>query len=470
MAWVILLNLVTAASQFIIIAIINQKLGKEVLGIWSLVVAATAVGQISGFGLSNGLIRYLPEFFINKEFDKAEDMVSTVNVSNLFFSLPLIVVLYFPVMIYADHLLKGIQLDIFNDVIIWMLISLFINNLFSVYSFLFDAMQKYSIRCIIQIAGWILFVILSIILLPSYGLKAIGIANVIQSIFQFIVARIIVFRMKIFKRSFLFRFDKASFKQSFSFGAKFQFISVLVIFFDPLVKFFITKGIGLTGTANYELANKIAIQGRHIIVGAKQVIVPQVVKHRADDTLDPYFTTVLKKNLLISLLTGGAILIFSPLAIIVFVGHFDKTLLLCVVIVNIGWVSNIMTSIHYYTCMAIDKLSNLIVLHFMYSAISVIGFFILFKTGINTYTAIAVPSIALFIGSIYNSAVLSNIKTSFSWISSKEFIYFMLVSLAMLLIPFSTLWTAVLISLFFVVGFLVLFGGSLKKQLMTKPV
>lgn len=463
--WIILSNVIIAICQFITLAIINQKLGKEILGVWSLVVAATSIGQLSGFGLSSGLIRYLPEFFIKNDSKGAEKMVSTVNMANLFFSLPIIILLYFPIMMYAHHLLKGIQLDIFNSVIIWSLVTLFITNIFSVYSFLFDALQKFYIRSIIQIAGWLLFLVLTIVLIPSMQLKGIAIANVVQAIFQVIVARIIVHRMKIFDKKILFNFDKATFYKIFSFGTQFQLINILVIFFDPLVKFFITRGVGLNATANYELANKISMQARNLLVNANQVIIPKAVTHKTQNTLQQYFSLIIKKNLLFSTMMGMIVLVLSPIAILIFAGHFDKTLLSCIIIINIGWVCNMITSIHYFTSIAADKLIKLIVMHLLYSVVSIAGFYILLKSGINILTAMMIPAISLVIGSIYNSIALRHLKTSLKWLYSTEFISFILISIILLFVPFSSFMQSILILLLCFFAFLILLIPKLKVQL-----
>jgi O-antigen/teichoic acid export membrane protein len=467
--WIILLNIIIALSQFVILSLITHKLGKEILGIWSLVIAATSIGQVSGFGFSNGLVRYLPEFFIKKEFEKAETMVATVNIANFFFSLPLMFLLYFPIMLYANHLLKGAQLNIFHSVIIWNLIALFINNLFMVYSFIFDALQKYYIRCFIQIAGWLLFLVVSIVLMPAYQLNAVAIGNVIQSLFQLIIGIIILRQMKVFKSKRLAKFDKETFKLIFSVGAKYQSIAILGIFFDPIAKFFITKGIGLSGTANYELANRIVSQGRNLLVNSNQVIIPKVVAHQTTNTLDNFFGNVIERNTLISVLLGLGIILLSPIAIIIFLGHFDEMLLLTIIIVNIGWVCNMITSIHYFTCMGIDKLNKLVMLHLLYSLIVMGCFFILLKTGINPITAILVPTISLFIGSVYNSMILSELKTSFTWIRSNAFIYFILVSLTVLLIPVSSCTSFIFILTGFFLLFLFLFRTRLKNLILNMP-
>src|SRR6187551_1290387 len=77
--WLIVLNMVIALSQFIVYALINKNLGKEFLGVWSLVVAATSIGQISSFGFSNSLVRYLPELISQNDRKRIQLYLGTIN-------------------------------------------------------------------------------------------------------------------------------------------------------------------------------------------------------------------------------------------------------------------------------------------------------------------------------------------------------------------------------------------------------
>ncbi|MEO8861491.1 MAG: hypothetical protein ABI358_08715, partial [Ginsengibacter sp.] len=137
-AWLIALSVVIALSQFIVYALINKNLGKELLGVWSLVVAATSIGQISSFGFSNSLVRYLPEMIFKDQREDVRKMLGTINFSNFFLTLPILLLLYVPAVQYAAHLLNPQQLIIFKSVIPLSMASLFINNLFSVYTYFLD--------------------------------------------------------------------------------------------------------------------------------------------------------------------------------------------------------------------------------------------------------------------------------------------------------------------------------------------
>ena len=103
--WLLGLNVFIAICQFSAYAIISRSLGKEYLGVWALVIATTTIGQISSFGFSSGLVRYIPELVVNNRKSELSKMVSTVNFSNLLISLPVLFILFFPAKLYAKHLL-----------------------------------------------------------------------------------------------------------------------------------------------------------------------------------------------------------------------------------------------------------------------------------------------------------------------------------------------------------------------------
>lgn len=463
--WLIILSIVIALSQFIVYALINKNLGKEFLGVWSLVVAATSIGQISNLGFSNSLVRYLPEMILKNRKDDIDRMIGTINSTNFILTLPLLVLLYFPAIIYASYLLNPSQLLVFKSVIPLSMGGLFINNLFSVYSYLLDAMQKYYLRCIVQITGWILFLALSILLMPRYGLYGVAVAFFVQYLVQFALVLFVAYFKKLLQKIAPFHFDKKSFQMVSSFGLKSQYISILVIFFDPLIKFFITKNIGLSATANYEIGNKIVMQARNLLVSANQVIIPKIVIQKEASTENQYFKEISAKNIFFSVTAGMLVLLFAPLAVYFFSNKQDDILMQCIIILNIGWVCNMITSVHYYCSIGLDKIGRLVLYHIALSLSVIILYFILNHYLHVTILYYAVPSVALFLGSIYNSYILSQkIENVFSWLRSAYFLYFLSVSFFLLGCHF---FKVTKLNYWIMPGFFLLYICALLKQYKT---
>ena len=77
--WVISLTIVIALSQFVVYSVISRRMGREMLGVWSLVVAATSIGQISSFGFASSLVRYLPEMLLKDQREGIGKILGTIN-------------------------------------------------------------------------------------------------------------------------------------------------------------------------------------------------------------------------------------------------------------------------------------------------------------------------------------------------------------------------------------------------------
>lgn len=431
--WLILSNLFIAMCQFAVFTLIDRQQGRELLGVWSLATAAVSIGQVSSFGFSNSLVRYVPELILKQDVAQIKLMIGTIMVSNFILSLPFILILYFPAVLYAKYLLLDFQFAIFKSVITWSMAGLFLSNLFGTYSSLLDGLQKYKKRCIIQITGWMIFVILTITLLPVYGLKGVAISFFLQNLIQLIIAAISLITDRQFPLTLNFKFNKKTFIKIYSFGAKSQAISVLAIFFDPFVKFFLTKYVNISATANYEFCNKIAIQARNLLVNANQVIITKMVLHKAQKTEKKFFEQVQQANTYFSVIVGLLVLAISPIAILIFSNSYDKDLLRGVAIINIGWVCNMIASVHYFTCIGLDKIDKLIYYHLILALIVVLLSYVLHVTKASNEVFFAVPSVALFIGSIYKSLVLlKELNNSFRWLKSSIFQYFILTSALMI--------------------------------------
>lgn len=433
-AGLIMLNLVTAVSQFIVYTVINRSLGAELLGVWSLVSAALSIGQISNFGFSNSLIRHLPEMLSEKNVKAITRIIGTVNFLNFTITLPLLCLLYFPALTYASNLLTKNQMHIFSNIIPISLAGLFTNSLFLVYSYLFDAMQKHYVRSTIQVIGWVIFLLVSMILIPQYGLIGVSIAFLVQNLFQFVLIVSIVNYNQLLGTKYPLSLDKSFFDRIFSFGVKSQYINLLTLFFDPLIKFFITKNLGISFTGAYEIANKIVSQIRNFLVGANVVIIPKIILHKRKEDINEYYNEISKRNMLFSITLGMLILLGSPAISYFFSGYLNESLIQNIALINLGWVCNMITSIHYYSCIGLDKMNKLVVYHVVLVS-TVFGLYYFLPTTISSPMYFSIPSFALFVGSFYNSYILrQEITNATQWLKSKIFIYFIFVSILIILL------------------------------------
>jgi hypothetical protein len=139
----------------------------------------------------------------------------------------------------------------------------------------------------------------------------------------------------------------------------------------------------------------------------------------------------------------------------------------CIILINIGWVCNMITSVHYYCSIGLDKIGKLVLYHLLLSLVVLILYFILNHFLHVTMLYYIVPSVALFIGSIYNSYILLHkIENVFSWLRSGYFLYFIAVSFFLLCFYFLNI--VALNYLIMPVFFLLYICGLLKRYKISK--
>jgi O-antigen/teichoic acid export membrane protein len=438
--WILALNLIAGASQLIVYKQINVKSGQEHLGIWALILTIYTIGQISNLNFSSGLIRYVPEYLIAGDNKKVIKMFGTTKSSILIISPPLLLVIYILSVHYAKGLLNSNNLIIFSRSIIWVLTAILFNNFFSAYTCLFDGFQKFYTRCMIQISGWMIFLLTSIYFFGEYGLEGVGIAMFIQSIWQLIFAIIIVKKVLKLKKIYYFCFDNEAFKIVASFGIKFQTIGILSSLTDPIIKYFITQKLGLSGVANYEIANKITSQLRSLLISSNQVLIPKLIQVNSTAKFDNFFRENIKRTTFFSVSLGFLTLLLTPFLIYYITKKIDYELFVYVVIFNIGGVFNMITSLHYFSCIAFDKLRSLINMHLLY-LINIITFYII-TNNINMQKVyyMIFPSINLIFASLYNTYLLKNKKGVFDWVFSKHLLVFMILSIILLYISCNNIY------------------------------
>ena len=158
----------------------------------------------------------------------------------------------------------------------YSLFSLFTNEVGGVFTSVLDGFQKNYRKNVIYIASSILMLIAGYWLVPKFGITGMAYAQAGQSIFvasSAFVSSLKLINLTSFLRS---RWSKAAFKQMFSYGVKFQFISVCQMLYEPTTKALLSKFGGLSLVGFYEMASRLVSQVKSLLVNANQVMVPVI--------------------------------------------------------------------------------------------------------------------------------------------------------------------------------------------------
>ncbi|BAU55748.1 lipopolysaccharide biosynthesis protein [Mucilaginibacter gotjawali] len=402
----VLLNVITSGGQVVFIGLVYfllykyllSKLGVELLGVWSVVLSTSSLANLANFGVADSVIRFVALFTAEKDDLKIKQLIftSTIFLTVLFI---LIAAIIYP---FADLILTGVlpakYIKQGLSILPYSLICLVINAVNGIYASVLDGMQRNYIRNMIFSASSILLLVGTYVLVPLFHLKGVAFAQVGQSIFTAITClTLIVFRLKY--NPFKWNWSKVIFKQIFSYGMKFQFISLAAMVNEPIIKILLGKFGGMAFAGYYEMANRLLSQARGVIVSATQSLVPVLVNVSKGD-VPIFYKRVFSNVVFFSLAVVCIIVPAGRLISFYWIGHYEHVFYVTLVLLAFSTFINLLITPSYFYYIAKANLNILIKTHLMLSFSNVligaiVGYFF------GGYGVVCGWFLATIIGSFY---------------------------------------------------------------------
>ena len=408
-------------TYFFLYRYMLQYLGEKEMGVWAIVLSVSSVANIANMGIGTSVVRLTAKFTVANDKVSINKLIHTALVFLGMTFLGIAIVLY---VVSPYWLGVVIQQDFYQTAIMlipYSLAGLWINAISGVLLSCLDGFQKNFIRSILYVVSCLLLLLLSFYFVPKYGILGIAFAQLAQAVFLFFSALItlkLVFReMKIFP----LRWDKVIFKNIFSIGMKEQVISLCQLCFDPLTKSMLGSFGSLSLVTYYEMANRLVLQMRSLLVSANQVFIPVFAtidekssREQKHALFQKVFSLNLVSTLLWAVLLAGTLIPVSHL----WIGSFQIDFLASGLCLIIAYSFNILCSPAYFANAGAGKLNDNVIGNVIICLVNlllgyVLGFFF------GGYGVLVAWSLALAIGSqyiitVYNRKHNVPIQTLFS--------------------------------------------------------
>jgi len=402
----VLLNVITSGAQVVFIGLVYflmyryllSKLGVELLGVWSVVLSTSSLANLANFGVADSVIRFVALYTAERDELKIKQLIftSTIFLSILFI---LIAAVIYP---FANLILTGVLPAKYIKeglaILPYSLICLILNAVNGVYASVLDGMQKNYIRNIIFSSSSIFLLIGVYVLVPKHHLLGVAYAQIGQSIFALLTCLIlIIFRLKY--NPLKWNWNKAIFKQIFSYGIKFQFISLAAMVNEPIIKILLGKFGGMAFAGYYEMANRLLSQARGVIVSATQSLVPVLVNVSKNE-IPKLYKKILSNVTFFSLSIVCIIVPAGRLISLYWIGHYEPIFYYTLMLLAFSTFINLLTSPSYFYYVAKANLNVLIKTHLILSLSNILigGLLGYFSGG---YGVVCGWFVATLIGSFY---------------------------------------------------------------------
>jgi O-antigen/teichoic acid export membrane protein len=406
----IAINVITSALQVVIVGLVYffvyrilvLKLGVDLLGVWSLIIATSSISNLANFGFTSALVKFVAEYNAKGDLSEINKLLFTSMLSMLVFFLCITIVVYFLGFLFIDRLVDLKYIEVALKVLPLSLLCLIINSLGGVLTSALEGFQRNYIRNIIYSFTSICYLSLTIILIPHYGLVGLAISQVVQSILILFFSYFTLKKRLDYLNLFRWGWDYSIFRKLFNYGYKVQVISVSQMLIDPVTKVLISRYNGLTTLGFYEMASRLISQLRQIIVNMNQVTIP-IVSHyfQVDKSAIKY---VYKRGIslivfIVFPLVAG-IIIFTPYLSKFWIGSVEHVFVNAAYLIALAMLFNILCTPAYFNSFGEGDLNGVLTMNILVASLNLL-LGILFGRIIPVYGVIITWGISGALGSFY---------------------------------------------------------------------
>ncbi len=350
--------IVNGGILFVLYRFLLNSLGPEELGIWSLVLATTSVMNVANFGLSGSVVKFVAKYLGRNQKDNVSKVIHTASISvGLFIGLALLIA--YPIIswilglvVTSEHLHSALT------ILPYSLLSLWIMSMTGIFQSGLDGHQRIDLRNYLSMAGASLYLILSLIFVPYYGLEGVAYSQVTQSILIFISSWMLLKRLLPDLGIIPAKWDKNIFKEIITYGVNFQIISITTMFYDPITKALLSRFGGLSSVAYYEMANKMIQQFRALIVSANRVLVPTIadLQERTPEKIIDVYLTSYQLLFYLALPLYSLIIVSLPIISEIWIGHYERVFIAFAILLAIGAFLNTLAGPAYFSYLGTGEL------------------------------------------------------------------------------------------------------------------
>ena len=275
-AEVFLMTLLTLSSFSILVRLTDVK----TIGFWVLLNSLLSFSKMADFW-SAGLVTFVAEDVARGDDLKASRMVSTSMLTAAIGFLAIVVLVGFCLSAFADHIPGVDDAGLVRSVVPLMCVTFWLTTVAATYQVGFLGFNRPLLKLVQNVGGSLVFLVLSIALVPQLGLRGILIAQALQG-FLMLCFGVLVFHGLMTKSSPL-SWSNVDFKRLTHYGSKATVVGFLQLACDPIIRLLASHFGGLAAVTLIELATRMIVAVRGLIMSVGLLLVPAFARASLQD-------------------------------------------------------------------------------------------------------------------------------------------------------------------------------------------
>jgi len=364
------LVLTSALSIFLAYRAVVSALGIDALGIWSFVMAGGVVLRVAEFGVPTSSIRLGAAALQREDGPLVRGIYETGLISTALTCLAAATLAYPLISLLAPAaILHSRYVSEFGVLLTMGLTSSVVGSAGNVSLAMLECHRRYDLRAAVLIAGNIAFLLACMVLLGRVGILSLGLAAVAQSTVVASLGWLICRRLNGLQNWLPTNWSIDVLRSLLRDGAKLQTISVLVVLLEPMVRFMFVSFGGLAAAGTFELANQLISKVKQLVSSATGIAVPQIARIAGERAA---FTTARIRAFSSSYGWRTAVLVplaylaaaaISPTLGYVWIGEYDRSLVMYVFLLGACWSINSAGIIPYYVNQGLGRTGSNLLMH-----------------------------------------------------------------------------------------------------------
>lgn len=343
---------------FLLYRFLLDVLGIELLGVWAVVLASTSVSRIVDAGLSGGVTKYVARHLARNDPAAACEVMQTAAIS-VAVSLAAVLLSAYPLFdLGLAYLFQQGPLQEAKTILPYALASVWLAAISGVSQSGLDGCMRSDLRSLINAAGSLLLLLLAYLLAPSYGLKGLALAQAGQSAIMAVSSWILLRKCLSDLPPVPRAWHRGRFTEMLGYGVNFQVNSIAVILFAPVTKALLVKFGGLATAGYYEMAERMILQFRALLVSTNQVMVPVFATlHETDPGHgQEMYRRSTRVMWYLALPLYASLAALSPVISEWWIGAYETEFVSITLLMTVAWFLNTLVSPAYWAFMGSGRL------------------------------------------------------------------------------------------------------------------
>lgn len=344
-SWLALLqSVVSIICLFVAYRLVISQQGLAALGLWSLLMIFGGVASNLDVSGASALARTVARQ--DQDFADASpaQVIHTVLLTSiaingalaallLLLSTPLL-----PQMVAAD------QIAVAWTLFPWVAALIILTPLSTGVSAALDGLMRADLRAVLAIGASLTALIFGVFAIVRFGVRGFAMMQILQLSLT-VVGGWLLLRQRIASLGWLpMQWNAAVAKRTTGYAIRLNLTGALGLLLEPLAKFCINAAGGTAAVGVYELAARLAVQLRSLVVSAAMPLLPVFAQHRsgADEEMGAMLARAQSVVRFAAIGVAGASIFGAPLMSMIILGHLSADVLLWNAILACGWSINIL--------------------------------------------------------------------------------------------------------------------------------